>query len=93
MTSFWLQPVDPLPVPDTASFDSGLHHAGETVRPPPVTTTFRELDLGRLSKFSDGREGVSHPAPLPPPSAAGRAGVGAGAPPSAADPCSFNRWK
>ena len=27
-SSFWLQPADP-----------GLHHAGETVRPPPVTTT------------------------------------------------------
>ena len=38
-SSFWLQPADPAPAPDTAPFDSGLHHAGETVQPPPVTTT------------------------------------------------------
>ena len=38
-SSFWLQPVDPVPVPGSAPFDSGLHHAGETVRPPPVATT------------------------------------------------------
>ena len=40
-SSFWLQPADPVPapVPGTVAFDSGLHHAGETVRPPPATTT------------------------------------------------------
>ena len=38
-SSFWLQPVDPWPAPGTVPVDPGLHHAGETVRPPPVTTT------------------------------------------------------
>ena len=36
-SSLWLRPVDP--APGTAPVDSGLHHAGETVRPPPLTTT------------------------------------------------------
>ena len=34
--SYWLQVV---PVPGSAPFDSGVRHAGETVRPPRVTTT------------------------------------------------------
>ena len=38
-SSFWLQPVDPVPAPGTVAFDSGLHRAGETVQPPPVTAT------------------------------------------------------
>ena len=38
-SSFWLQPADPVPAPGPAPFDSGPHHAGETVRPPPVATT------------------------------------------------------
>ena len=38
-SSFWLQPVDPVRAPVSVPFDSGLHHAGETVQPPPVTTT------------------------------------------------------
>ena len=38
-SSFWLQPVDPWPAPGTVPVDPGLHHAGETVQPPPVTTT------------------------------------------------------
>ena len=37
-SSFWLQPADPAPAPDSVPFDFGLHHAGETVQPPPVTT-------------------------------------------------------
>ena len=37
-SSFWLKPVDPAPARGTVPFDSGLHHAGETVQPPPVTT-------------------------------------------------------
>ena len=37
-SSFWLQPVDPVPAPGTGSFGFGLLHAGETVQPPPVTT-------------------------------------------------------
>ena len=38
-SSFWLQPVDPVRAPVSVPFDSGLHHAGESVQPPPVTTT------------------------------------------------------
>ena len=38
-SSFWLRPADPVPTPGIVPFDSGPHHAGETVRPPPVTTT------------------------------------------------------
>ena len=38
-SSFWLQPADPVRAPVSVSFDSGPHHAGETVQPPPVTTT------------------------------------------------------
>ena len=38
-SSFWLQPADPVPAPGSVSFDSGLHHAGETGQPHPVTTT------------------------------------------------------
>ena len=40
-SSFWLQPVDPGPAPGSVSFDSGLHHAGVAVQPPPVTTAGR----------------------------------------------------
>ena len=38
-SSFWLQPVDPVRAPVSVPFDSGPHHAGESVQPPPVTTT------------------------------------------------------
>ena len=38
-SSFWLQPVDPWPAPGTVPFAPGLHHAGETVQPPPVAAT------------------------------------------------------
>ena len=38
-SSFWLQPVDPAPAPGSVPFDTGVQHTGETVRPPPVTTT------------------------------------------------------
>ena len=38
-SSFWLQPVDPVRAPVSVPFDSGPHHAGETVQPTPVTTT------------------------------------------------------
>ena len=34
-SSFWLQPADPVPAPGSVPFDSGLHHAGVAVRPPP----------------------------------------------------------
>ena len=38
-SSFWLQPFEPVPAPGPVRFDIGVHHAGETVQPPPVTTT------------------------------------------------------
>ena len=38
-SSFWLQPADPVRAPVSVSFDSGPHHTGESVQPPPVTTT------------------------------------------------------
>ena len=39
-SSFWLQPADPWPAAlGYVPFESGLQHAGETVRPPPATTT------------------------------------------------------
>ena len=38
MSSFWLQPFEPVPAPGPVSFDSGLLHAGETAQPPPLTT-------------------------------------------------------
>ena len=39
-----------------------------------------------IDRLLGSGEGASHPAPLPPPSAAGSIGAGAGAPPPAADP-------
>ena len=38
-SSLWLQPAGPAPAPSYVSFDTGLHHAGVAVQPPPVTTT------------------------------------------------------
>ena len=38
-SSFWLQPLEPVPAPGSVRFDIGVHQAGETVQPPPVTTT------------------------------------------------------
>ena len=38
-SSFWLQPADPVAAQGSVPFDAGLHHTGETVQPPPVTTT------------------------------------------------------
>ena len=37
-SSLWLQPANPLPA-GTGPVDSGLHHAGEAVQPPPVAVT------------------------------------------------------
>ena len=52
-SSFWLQPVDPVRAPVSVPFDSGPHHAGETVQPPPVTTTASSTApvLGRGAAF------------------------------------------
>ena len=36
-SSFWLHPVDPVPAPGSVRLDSGLHRAGETVRPPGMS--------------------------------------------------------
>ena len=47
-SSFWLQPVDPVPAPGTVPFDSGLLHAGETVQPPPLTTAPSSTAPGAL---------------------------------------------
>ena len=70
-SSFWLQPLDPWPTPGTGPVGSGLHHAGETVQPSPVTAT----------------AGSTAPAPVAaPPTGAGRTGSDAVAPPPAADP-------
>ena len=38
-SSFWLQPVDPVPSPGAVPFDSDLHQADVAVQTPPVTTT------------------------------------------------------
>ena len=38
-SAFWLQPADPVPAPGSVRVDPGLHHAGQTAQPPPVTTT------------------------------------------------------
>ena len=37
-SSFWLQPVDPVPAPGTVPFDPGVHHAAVAVQPPPLIT-------------------------------------------------------
>ena len=37
-SSFWLQPVDPVPAPGSVPFDPGVHHAAVAVQPPPLTT-------------------------------------------------------
>ena len=97
-TSFWLQPADPWPAAlGYVPFDSGLHHAGETVQPPPVTTApalsraasatdLAALDATEIDRLLGTGAGVSYPGPPSPPSASGRAGAGAGAPSPGADP-------
>ena len=162
-TALWRHPAGLWPVPGAVPFDSGPHHAGETVPPPPVataagrlpiqtsdvpvegfraadegggnppfieqldsleesdegalldaypqrvdpqwldnvqempglhsdpaapsaasTTDFAKIDAAEIDRLLGTGEGVSHPAPLPPPSAPWRAGAGAWAPPPAA---------
>ena len=51
-----------------------------------LATGLPEFEVTEIDRLLGTGEGVSHPAPLPPPSAAGRTGAGAGAPPPAADP-------
>ena len=69
-TSFWLQPANPLPG-GAVPFDTGLHHAGETVIPPPVTATASSAAPARVPAL---------------PTAAGHTGAGNVASPPAADP-------
>ena len=77
-SSFWLQPVDPVPAPGSVPFDFGLHHAGEGAShpaPPPP---------------APGRTGTSTVAP-PPAADAWRIrppGMGGGPRPVAFDPWS-----
>ena len=60
---------------------------GEPAAPgAALTTVLPEVEVTEIDRFLGTGEGVPHAAPLPPPSAAGRTGAGAGAPPPAADP-------
>ena len=59
----------------------------EPVAPSAASATdWSMLEASGIIQLLGTGEGASHPAPLPPPSAAGRAGEGVGAPPPAADP-------
>ena len=49
-------------------------------------TGLPEIEVKEIDRLLGTGAGVSHPAPLAPPSAAGRTGAGTGAPPPAADP-------
>ena len=64
-----------------------LQPADPVPAPGTASTTapglFDRREIGQLLGMG---EGVSHPAPLPPPSAAGRTGAGSVAPPPGADP-------
>ena len=61
--------------------------SGEPVAPSAASATdWSMLEGSGIIQLLGTGEGASHPAPLPPPSAAGRAGEGVGAPPPAADP-------
>ena len=61
--------------------------AGEPAPPGAASTTDPGLfDMREIEQLLGMGEGVSHPAPLPPPSAAGRTGAGSVAPPPGADP-------
>ena len=51
-----------------------------------LATGLAEFEVMEIDRLLGTGEGVSRPAPLPPPSAPGYAGAGAGTPPHAADP-------
>ena len=59
-------------MPSTVSLNSGPHHAGETVRPPLVTTTFPELDPVEVGQILGARAGEGRS--RTPPFGAGRRG-------------------
>ena len=65
-----------------------MRRRGEPAAPSAASATVpAEFDVAqRIERHLRTAWGTSHPAPLPPPSAAGRIGAGAGAPPPAADP-------
>ena len=64
-----------------------MRRRGEPAAPSAASATaLPEPELTDIDRLLGSGEGASHPAPLPPPSAAGRIGAGAGAPPPAADP-------
>ena len=61
--------------------------SGEPGAPSAASATgWTKLEGLEIARILGTGADASHPAPLPPPSAAGRAGVGPGAPPPAADP-------
>ena len=64
-----------------------LRQRGELAAPSAASATrLPELDVNEIDRLLGTGEDVSHPPPLPPPSAAERTGAGAVAPPPAADP-------
>ena len=66
-SSFWLQPANPLPA-GTVPFDSGLHHAGEAVQPPPVAATASSTAPAPVPALPTGTgaeaPGFGRPAPV-----------------------------
>ena len=65
-----------------------MRRRGEPAAPSAASATVpAEFDAVQwIERHLGTGGGASHPAPLPPPSAAGRIGAGTGAPPPAADP-------
>ena len=86
-TSFWLQPANPWPAPGSVPVDSGLHHASETVQPPPVTATASSTAPAPVAARPTGAGAVA-----PPPAADPRRirppRIGGGPRPVAFDPWS-----
>ena len=60
-SSFWLQPANPWPAPGTGPFDSGLHHAGEAVQPPPVAATASSTAPAPVPALPTGAGAVAPP--------------------------------
>ena len=86
-SSLRLQPVDPLPVPSPGPFDSGLHHASETVQPPPVTATASSTAPAPVAARPTGA-GVVAPPPAADPRRIRPPRIGGGPRPVAFDPWS-----
>ena len=79
--------VDPRWLDQTPALEL-TRRRGEPAAPSAASATVpAELDVVQwIERHLGTGGGASHPAPLPPPSAAGRIGAGAEAPPPAADP-------